>query len=57
MGRIVQLKIEEYIYQFYQKGANVLGRTPEELMEQALLMYAGMVAEDLIQNDEKMTKS
>ena len=57
MERIVQLKIEEYIYRFYQKGANVLGRTPEELMEQALFMYAGMVAEDLIQNDEGKTES
>ena len=57
MERIVQLKIEEYIYRFYQKGANVLGRTPEELMAQALFMYAGMVAKDLIQNEEKTAKS
>ena len=57
MKKTVRLKIDEYIYQFYQKGAKALGRTPEELMEQALFMYAGMVAEDLIQNDEMRTES
>lgn len=45
--KIVQLNIEEYLYQFYQKGAEILGRTPEDLMEQALFMYAGMIAQDL----------
>ena len=52
MKRNVQLNVEEYIYQFYQKGAKVLERTPEELMEQALFMYAGMVADELLQNEQ-----
>lgn len=49
----VTLKVEDYIYQFYQIGASVLNRSPEELMEKALFMYAGIAAEELIQNKEK----
>ena len=57
MKRNVNLKVEDDIYQFYQKGAKILGSTPEELMEQALFRYAGLVAEALLQDDETELKS
>ena len=43
----VLLKVEDYVYQFYQMGALTLDRPVEALMEQALLMYAGIIAYDL----------
>ena len=49
MKKAVTLQIEDYLYQFYQIGAEQLNRTPESLMEQALFMYAGIVANDLNQ--------
>ena len=57
MKRMIQLNVEDYVYQFYKKGADALNRTAEELMEQAILMYAGMIAEDLLQSDEETLKS
>ena len=48
MKKTVSLQVEDYIYQFYQKGAEVLDRSPENLMEQALFMYAGIVAQGLM---------
>ena len=48
MRIVLSLEVEDFVYQFYQKGAEVLQKRPEELMEQALFMYAGMVAQDMI---------
>ena len=43
----VTLQIEDYIHQFYQLGAERLNRSPESLMEQALFIYAGLIADDI----------
>ena len=48
MDVIVSLKVEDYIYLFYQKGAKVLNKRPEELMEEAIFQYAGMIARELL---------
>ena len=53
MEIIVSLKVEDYVYRFYQKGAEALDRRPEELMEQALFMYAGILAQELTNNDDE----
>ena len=50
MEIVVSLKVQDYIYQFYQKSGQALQKRPEELMEQALLAYAGMIAQDMLQN-------
>lgn len=52
MKKSILLNIDDYVYQFYQIGAETLGRPVEELMEQALYMYAGIVANDLNQSHE-----
>jgi len=52
MKRRITLEVDDYIYTFYQKGAGILQRTAEDLMEQALFMYAGIVARDLIVDDD-----
>jgi len=49
MEIVVSLKVRDYVYQFYQKSADVLHKRPEEVMEQALFLYAGMLAQDMIQ--------
>ena len=51
----ITLQVEDYIYRFYQMGAEQLNRSPESLMEQALFMYAGIVANDLIQGHDDPT--
>ena len=44
--------VEDYVYKFYQKAAIEMGNTtPEKLMSQALMMYAGMVSADILKND------
>lgn len=53
----VTLKVEDYVYQFYQIGAEVLNRTPEDMMEEALFMYAGIAAQELTKNREKTKDS
>ena len=41
--------IPDYVYDFYQKGAERLNReSPEEMMEIALAQYAGRVALELL---------
>ena len=52
MDVIVSLKVEDYVYLFYQKGAMILNKRPEELMEEAIFKYAGMIANDLLHNSE-----
>ena len=52
MEIVVSLKVRDYVYQFYQKSADVLHKRPEEVMEQALFLYAGMIAKDMIQGDD-----
>ena len=52
MDVIVSLKVEDYVYLFYQKGAMILIKRPEELMEEAIFHYAGMIANDLLHNSE-----
>lgn len=46
----VSLKVEDYVYLFYQKGAKALNKRPEELMEHAIFQYAGIVAQNLVDN-------
>lgn len=47
MKIVISLNIEDYVYQFYKQGADTLGRRTEDLMEQALFIYAGMAARDM----------
>jgi len=51
----VSLNIEDYVYRFYETGAEALCKRPEELMEQALFMYAGIVAQQMIREDASQT--
>ena len=53
MEIVVSLNVQDYLYLFYQKSAEAMQKRPEELMEQALFLYAGMVAEDVIGKKEK----
>ena len=53
MEIVVALNLQDYLYQFYKKSAESMEKTPEELMEQALFLYAGMIAKDMIQDKEK----
>ena len=48
MEIVVSLNVEDYVYGFYQKCAQELQKRPEELMEQALFAYAGMIAQDMM---------
>ena len=48
MKIVVSLNVEDYLHLLYQKSAEAMQKRPEELMEQALFLYAGMVAEDVI---------
>ena len=52
MEIVVSLKVRDYVYQFYQKSADVLHKRSEEVMEQALFLYAGMIAKDMIEGDD-----
>lgn len=47
MKVVVTLKIDDYVYQFYKKGAALLKKPLEKVLEDALFMYAGMIAKDL----------
>ena len=45
--------IPDYVYDFYKIGAARLNRKkPEELMEIALVQYAGIVAQDLQKTED-----
>ena len=55
MKKSVTLQIEDYLYQFYQIGAAQLNQTPEALMEQALFIYAGIVANDINNSTNRFT--
>ena len=49
MEIITSVRIPDYVYDFYKKGAAHLNReSPEELMEIALEQYAGIVAIELL---------
>ena len=50
MKKKVVLQVDDYLYRFYQQGADTLQRTPEDMMEQALFLYAGIVAQDLLKS-------
>ena len=50
MEIVVSLKVQDYVYLFYQKSAQALQKSPEELMEQALFTYAGMIAQNMLQD-------
>ena len=50
MEIVVSLKVQDYVYLFYQKSAQALQKSREELMEQALFTYAGMIAQDMLQD-------
>ncbi len=52
MKIVLTLDVEDYVYQFYQRGAEALNRSPEELMQEAVFRYAGIVAQELMQNKE-----
>lgn len=51
MRVVVTLEIDDYVYQFYKKGANILQMQPKEVMENALFMYAGIIADDLLRSN------
>lgn len=51
MRVVVTLEIDDYVFQFYKKGANLLKLRPEEVMQKALFMYAGIIAKDLVCNN------
>ena len=55
MKKSISLNVDDYVYQFYQIGAKTLDRPVEELIEQALFMYAGIIASDLNQSHENPT--
>ena len=52
MKIVVSLDVEDYVYHFYQKTAEALNRRPEVLMEQALYLYAGMAAQEILQKPD-----
>ena len=52
MEIIVSLKVPDFVYQFYQKSGQMLDKRPEELMEQALFLYAGAIAQELSSDTE-----
>ena len=53
MDVITSVRVPDYVYEFYKLGASRLKRnTPEELMEIALIRYAGLVAFDLLKANE-----
>lgn len=50
--------VEDYVYAFFRKAATELGNTtPEKLMSQALYMYAGMVAADILKDNGDNSQS
>ena len=55
MKRMITLNVDDYVYQFYQIGANTLNVSVEEIMEQALYMYAGIIANDINQDNRCTT--
>lgn len=55
MEIVVSLKVQDFVFQFYQKCAEALHKRTEELMEQALFMYAGMIAQDMIKGGDIAT--
>ena len=55
MTRII---LPKYIYEFYAQSAKqVKGTTPEQLMADALLLYAGMVSKPIAAQNEKVEKN
>ena len=53
MDVITSVAIPDYVYEFYKVGAKHLNcKAPEELMEIALIRYAGLVAFDLLKANE-----
>ena len=56
MEIIVSLKVQDFVYRFYQKSGQMLHKRPEELMEQALFQYAGTIAQELISEAEDRTE-
>ena len=52
------ITLDDYVYALYQKAATEMGTvTTEELMSRALFLYAGMVAQDILQHDENTLPS
>ena len=50
--------VEDYVYAFFRKAATELGNTtPEKLMSQALYMYSGMVAADILKDNGDNSQS
>ena len=48
----VVIDVEDYVYQFYQVGANALRISVVDAMERALYMYADLVANDMNQKNQ-----
>ena len=45
----VNVTVSDFVYEFYAKAASDLGdRTVEEIMSEALFMYAGLIAQDML---------
>jgi len=45
----VSVTVPDYVYLFYQKASETLPqRTPQELMAQALTLFAGTVSEKIL---------
>ena len=48
MKVLVKLTVPNYIYRFYRNASlHVAGRTPEEIMADALSAYAGLLSEEV----------
>lgn len=48
----VNITVPDFVYQFYAKVSSELGdRTTEEIMADALFMYAGMVSQEILNKE------
>lgn len=49
----VQLLMEEYLYEFYEKVGRQAGRSPETVMADALLRFAGEASLQAMEKKER----
>ena len=51
MKVVTTIAVPSFVYKFYMKAADEIGnKTPEDVMADALFTYAGMIAQDILQN-------
>ena len=51
--KTVTIRVEDFLYDFYRKIGNNVGKTPEKTIEDALFRLAGELAMEAISKKEK----